>query len=241
MNSPHKTVLAAACAILGLSIATPDAVLGGIVRYYLRFDQSEYVVPPGSTIELKMYFDEVADTPSDHRLANSNRHLGSASVKIAWSGGHSYVASVDDLTFGSGFNEPPLSKKFLDPQNGIATLIQSDMFPPYSTWTQISDTPSSIRRVQIGTVSFTAANTPGDVTQVVLSDQDSQAEDFSIVDAADFTYYFSPDGQSTLTAFTATIRTSGTAVPEPGGTALLTVLAAMAVGAWRSRSRRRLA
>lgn len=202
---PQLPRLIALTALLaGLAAATPARA-----AYFFSFDQANYQVAAGGTVNVSVYLSETgtSNLTTLGLIEGDVRLLFNEPTRIAT------PAQVISRTAGPAFDSPANPQPDIvgatGSTSGIADIIQSSFDPALATG----------NRILLGTFLFRAGSVAGAVTQLRATDQNGQADGLVLSNGTVL------DAQTA--AGTATITVLATAaVPEPAtwvmvGTALL--------------------
>jgi hypothetical protein len=195
--------------ILGVVVAIAIVQPARGTSYQYLFDQANYTVMPGKTVDVSVYLQE-----QDGTIFQENGLIG-AGVTVCLDSlpqpmAPALVLQAADVTNVSDFDF--VWSKAAVPNSGCADLLLGTFGAVYGSETA---TGADIYRIPLGKFTFTAGVLPGEVTHIRATDYQTDSEDVIYNHNNDPLSPMALDGL--ICDATATITT----LPEPSAVALL--------------------
>lgn len=216
--------------VVGVVLLSARAATAAVVSSFV-FDQADYLVAPGATVNVNVYWQQAVTGGESSVLApSSGIGMYAQGVQVRWDdpmapSQPAKVANADDIVDNSAFND-----------TGSMHRIASDSYAQLSevtdslTFAYGSQMSTGVWQQWIGTFSFTAGAVSGEVTHLLATRYVGPVQGGSyIVDANGNAY----DGETAVA--TATITT----IPEPSGLVLggIAALAIFGFCWWAGRTK----
>ena len=217
----RRSILALAA---GMALLVP-AAHGSVLQFATEDKVTAYNVVPGGTLALKFYLYETFDAAGgETAILDDGEGLFSAGLAVvrvgAVPGDPAGILALADIVPNAAFNEPtptisPL--KALDSAGGASLLENRDIAE--SAGVGPENPAADVRRVLLGTFTFTAGAVAGQTTSFRIADNDAATQDTA-------TWADPPlDLDADIAAFDFAIAV----VPEPGALVLLALAALPAI------------
>ena len=196
-----------ACLATFIAIALTPSITEAGVQYGFHFDQSQYFVAAGSTVNVKVYLRESFD-PGDTTLLDTEGLFGGG-VRVFFNEAPipsvpAEVLTLADIIPNGGFDDTVTLKDLVvGTSAGFTSNVGTSPLPVGA------DVGATFHQVLLGSFTFTAGLNPGEITHLRATDFDVSLDDFVTNNSLTVL-------DSLIRDSTATIVVDGVqAVPEP--------------------------